>query len=165
MLEVRIPYTFAREQTRLTWREVLWGAENGFFLPSDIPKVARDKLDQGSEDWRLVELVGLSNQRVEDQMEVVRALAQEESFEDTAFICDKWKYLFVKRSFETEEAEEFHKNLLDFCFEYPKDKELEKIANLKELPTSVTLEKQREETLQYLRQYLERGSIRFGPGV
>jgi len=87
-----IPYRFVRQHVELTWREIVYGIENGIFAPASAVEHAIAKLGSADEySQSLVDLASLS--KSESIHPYVDELADAEPEELVDDIQAKWLYL------------------------------------------------------------------------
>jgi hypothetical protein len=97
-LEIRIPYSFIRQRTRLTWNEVKYGIEERLLRPQDVSQVALDALEQGADAAHVADLA-LSSPN-ESVLNLVSSLASGEAQQDVRAIQRKWAFLVLAWIFE-----------------------------------------------------------------
>jgi hypothetical protein len=85
---------FARERTRLSWREVLFGIEQELFDPQGVIDLAVDELaSRDDASAALVELAG--SERHESTRALVEQLAGAEPVQASDEVEHKWLYLVL----------------------------------------------------------------------
>lgn len=97
-----VPYSFIRGRIRLTWRDIVWGLENGLFSPVDVVEVAMERLAESAEPSEaLVTLAGLF--KGEDIHPHIDELADSETSPRNDETKDKWLYLVLSWVYESKE--------------------------------------------------------------
>jgi hypothetical protein len=120
----RIPLSFIKGLTHLSWAEAAWGYHNQYVGWSDVVDMACDCLAENEDESIVVELAGLSKSEASEAGQLLDKLAAKAIDGDEKARKAKWLYLSLAWLFENrasspdplEAVEELYSD-----FDYPED--------------------------------------------
>lgn len=97
-LAVLVPYSFIRQRTRLSWRDVKFGIEEGILQPKDAIDVAMDVMEHGAETEQVLALASSSPE--DSLLGLVSQIAEQEKPPDLSIMRRKWAFLLLAWLYE-----------------------------------------------------------------
>lgn len=123
MIIAKISNCFIKSNFKLSWRDVLWGLNNGFLSYSYPIELASNKVDEDPNQLLIDLLFMPADSHPNDIKDLVERLAAEE-IETAQVTADKWRYLLLLWIYENRCRFESPLNIIEMIysdFGYPDD--------------------------------------------